>query len=728
MDSGTQDPSARDPRRRKSGIARSLWVGCWVGAMGLLPQGISSGGEVSSPQPPMAPIVPYSMEEHGRVRVDNYYWLKDRGDPEVLEYLRAENAYADTMMAHTHSLQETLFEEIKGRIKQTDTTATYKRGDYYYYTRYEAGKEYAIRCRRKGSVKADEQVLLDENLLAAGHDFFDLGDWVLTERQDLLAYSADTVGRRFYAVHFKDLTTGELLPDVIPNVTSSMEWANDGRTLFYVRQDPETLRWYRVYRHVLGTNPADDVLVFEETDETFSCWLYKTKSRRFIVIQSDQTLSTEARYLDANDPEGSFTVFLARERRHEYRIDHDGENFYVRTNWNARNFRLMRVASAPVPKERWEEVIPHREDVLLEGFELFRDYLVVGERHDGLIELRICPHPGCGEHYVMFEEPAYVAWIGTNYELDTPVLRYVYMSMTTPRSEYDYNMDTGERILVKRVDILGGFDPADYRTERLWADAPDSVKVPISIVYRVGLERNGRNPLLLDGYGAYGASSDPYFSASRLSLLDRGFVYGIAHVRGGEDLGRAWYEDGRLLHKRNTFTDFIACAEHLVQAGYTSPDKLYAVGGSAGGLLIGAVMNMRPDLFAGMVAQVPFVDVLTTMLDPSIPLTTGEYDEWGDPNEKQYYDYILSYSPYDNVEAKDYPNLLVETSLQDSQVQYWEPAKWVAKLRATKTGSNIVLLRTIMEAGHGGVSGRYRQYRETAFEYAFLLDLAGIRE
>ncbi len=710
-------------------MVRARRIGyCALVLMAQLAQGRADAGDVDGPRPPKAQIVPFSLEKHGHTRVDDYYWLRDRDDPAVLEYLRAENAYTDTLMAHTHDLQEKLFDEIRGRIQQADTSATNKRGDYYYYTRYEEGKEYAIRCRKRGLLGTEEQILLDENLLAGGHDFFDLGDWSVTESQDLLAYAADTVGRRFYTIYFKDLTAGELLPDAISNVTSSMEWANDGRTLFYVKQDPETLRWHRVYRHVLGTSQSEDVLVFEEADETFSCGVFKTKSRRFIVIQSEQTLSTEARYLSADDPTGSFTVFLPRDREHEYRIDHDGENFYVRTNWNAKNFRLMRTAAAPVPKECWEEVIPHREDFLLERFELFRGHLVVEERYEGLVRLRVCTHSGCGEHYVAFEEPAYVAWIGTNYEIDTPILRYVYTSMTTPRSEYDYATDTGEKTLVKRVNILGGFDPADYQTERLWATTHDDVKVPVSIAYRVGLERDGRNPLLLQGYGAYGASADPHFSASRLSLLDRGFVYAIAHVRGGEDLGRAWYEQGRLLQKMNTFRDFIACAENLIEDGYTSPDRLCAIGGSAGGLLVGTVMNMRPDLFAGVIAQVPFVDALTTMLDPSIPLTTGEYDEWGNPNEKQYYDYILSYSPYDNVEAKSYPNLLVVTSLHDSQVQYWEPAKWVAKLRATKTHDNVVLLRTYMEAGHGGVSGRYRQYRETAFEYAFLLDLAGIRE
>ncbi|MFQ6047693.1 MAG: S9 family peptidase, partial [Gemmatimonadales bacterium] len=505
-------------------------------------------------------------------------------------------------------------------------------------------------------------------------------------------------------------------------------WANDNQPVFYTKQHPETLRRYQVYRHRLGTDPAEDALVYEEPDETFSSAVFKTKSKRFLMIASFQTLSSEYRYIDAARPEDEWTVILPRERDHEYSVDHYGDHFYIRTNAGAKNFRLVRAPVDRPGRESWEDVIPHREDVLLEGIEIFRDHLVVMERKNGLMQLRVRRWDGTGEHYLQFDEPAYVAYVSGNPEFDTDLLRYVYSSMTTPWSTYDYNMDTRGQTLLKRDEVLGEFDPANYITERLRVRTHDGVNVPISLVYRRDKRREGPNPLLLYGYGSYGASMDATFSATRLSLLDRGFIYAIAHVRGGEELGRWWYEQGKLFHKKNTFTDFIAVAENLIREGYTSPNMLYAQGGSAGGLLVGAVANMRPDLFDGIVARVPWVDVVTTMLDPSIPLTTSEYDEWGDPNEPDYYHYMLSYSPYDNVNAQDYPNLLVTTGLHDSQVQYWEPAKWVAKLRALKTDDNRLLLKTNMEAGHGGASGRYRRYRETAFVYAFLLDLAGLAE
>jgi oligopeptidase B len=680
------------------------------------------------PIPPLAKIVPTSLEKHGDVRTDNYYWLREREDPEVIDYLEAENAYTEAMMAHTEGLQETLFQEIKGRIKQTDSTAPYRRGDYHYYTRYEEGKEYPIYCRKHETLAAPEEVMLDVNTLAEGHGFYAVGGLAVSSGQNLLAYAADAVGRRIYTIHVLDLSSGELLPDTIPEVTANMAWAEDNKRLFYAKQDPTTLRYHRIYRHTLGDDPASDVLVYEETDETYSCYVHKTKSRRYLMISSHQTLSTEYHCLEADEPEGAFRVLLPREREHEYAVDHlatrSGDHFYIRTNDRAKNFRLVKAPVDTPSREHWQEVVPHREDVFLEGFELFQNHLVVIERKLGLIQMCIRPWYYSDAHYLDFGEPAYLAYASENHELDTPILRFAYTSMTTPHSAYDYDMVTRKKTLVKQQEVLGGFEAENYVTERLWATAGDGTKVPLSIVYHKGLARDGSHPLLLYGYGSYGHSMDATFSADRVSLLDRGWVYAIAHIRGGQELGRPWYEDGKLLNKKNTFTDFIACAEHLIQEGYTAPERLFAMGGSAGGLLMGAVMNARSDLFQGIVAAVPFVDVVTTMLDESIPLTTSEYDEWGNPNDKTFYEYMLSYSPYDNIEAVDYPNLLVTTSLHDSQVQYWEPAKWVAKLRALKTDHNPLLLRCKMEAGHGGVSGRYKRYRETAFNYAFLLELA----
>jgi oligopeptidase B len=678
--------------------------------------------------PPVAKVVPVDLEMHGQVRTDNYYWLNKRDNPEVVAYLEAENAYTEGVMAHTGGLQQALFEEIRDRIKQTDMTVPYRKDDYFYYTRFEDGKEYPIHCRKKGTLDASEEVMLDVNLMAEGHEFFSVGPFKVSSGQDTLAYPVDAVGRRIYSIHFKDLSSGEILADVIPDVTANMAWAEDNKTLFYAKQDPATLRWHRVYRHVLGTDPAHDQLVYEETDETFSCFVLKTKSKQYIMIGSQQTLATEFRYLEADDPQGEFTLLLPREREHEYWVDHYRDHFYIRSNDQAKDFRLMKTPVGATGKENWAEVIPHRNDVLLEGFELFRDHLAVVERERGLVQIGLHPWSGEGGHYLDFGEPAYLARLSDNHEFDTPILRYTYTSLTTPETVFDYNMATRDKKLLKQEEVLGGFDAQNYQSERLSAATEDGTKIPISIVYRKGTQRDGYNPLLLYAYGSYGYSMDAAFNPERVSLLDRGFVYAIAHVRGGSELGRWWYEDGKLLKKRNTFTDFIACAEHLVASRYTSPDKLFALGSSAGGLLMGAVLNMRPDLFKGVVASVPFVDVVTTMLDESIPLTTSEYDEWGNPNDQTYYDLMLSYSPYDNVEAKAYPNLLVLTSLHDSQVQYWEPAKWVARLRVLKTDQNRLLLRTKMEAGHGGVSGRFKRYKEVAFIYAFLLDLVGVSE
>ena len=683
---------------------------------------------LSRPAPPLAKIIPHQLEKHGQVRVDNYYWLNDRSNPEVIAYLKQENEYAKAQNQHTVDFERQLFEEIKGRIKQTDLSVPFKQGDYVYYVRYEEGKEYALYCRKKGSINGSEEIMVDGNELAEGHEYFSLGNWMVSSGQDILAYAIDTQGRRIYSVGFKNLTTGEILSDVIPTVTGNMEWGNDNQTLFYSRQDPETLRSFQIYRHVLGQPSEQDELVFEESDETFSAYVTKSKSKQFLMIGLHQTVSSEYWYLHADRPYEKFQVFCPRERDHEYDVDHLGDHFYIRTNDHAKNFRLMKADLSGTLKTQWQEVIPNRDEVFFEGFELFREYLVVEERKEGLIHLRMLPHAGGPEHELDFGEPAYYAALGDNYEVDTPYLRFGYTSMTTPMTIYDYHMETREKVFLKQEEVLGNFQSSDYTTERLLASASDGTLIPISLVYRKGFSPNGSHPLLLYGYGSYGASMDASFSSARLSLLDRGFVYALAHIRGGEELGRNWYESGKLLQKKNTFTDFVACGEFLIQQGYADSQKMYAMGGSAGGLLMGAVMNIRPDLFHGMVAQVPFVDVVTTMLDASIPLTTGEYDEWGDPNQRDYYDYMLSYSPYDNVTAASYPNLLVTTGLHDSQVQYWEPAKWVAKLRALKTDYHRLLLKTNMDAGHGGASGRFKRYEEIAMIYAFLLDLAGVSQ
>ncbi len=684
--------------------------------------------EMIDAQPPVARVVPRELSEHGNTRVDNYFWMREREDPEVIAYLEAENEYTDAMTAHTEDLQELLFEEIRGRIKQDDTSVPFKEGNHFYYTRYEEGKEYPIYARKRGSLDADEELMLDANVLAEGHGYFSVGAWRVSEDERLLAYAVDTQGRRVYDVRFRDLETGELLPDRIDSITPNYVWANDNRTIFYTKQDPETLRSFQILRHVLGTESSEDELVYEERDTEFGAHISKTKTKRYLMIGCYQTLSSEIRYLDADDPRGEFEVVLPREAEHEYSVVHFGDHFYIVTNDSARNFRLVRAPVSDPDREHWEEVIPHREDVLLQGIEVFRDYLVVDERKDGLTQLRIRRWDGTDDHYLEFEEQAYTSYVHVNRDIESGVLRYGYTSMTTPNSVFDYDMTTREKNLLKRDEVLGGFSSEDYVTERRYATARDGVRVPVSIVYRTGTVLDGSSPLLLYGYGSYGASMEPTFNAARLSLLDRGVAYAIAHIRGGQELGRAWYEDGKLFNKKNTFTDFIDVALFLIREGYADPKRLFAEGASAGGLLMGAVTNMRPGLWRGVLAHVPFVDVVTTMLDETIPLTTSEYDEWGNPNEVDYYNYMLSYSPYDKIEAKDYPNILVTTGLHDSQVQYWEPAKWVAKLRAMKTDSNTLILKTHIEAGHGGVSGRYRRYRDTAFQYAFLLNLAGLGE
>jgi oligopeptidase B len=684
--------------------------------------------ESQTPPPPLAEKIKKELTIHNHTRVDNYYWLKQRDNPKVIAYLKAENDYLNIMLKHTEKLREKLFKEIIDRIKQDDSSVPFKHNGYFYYTRFEEKDEYPIYCRKKGSLEEKEEIMLDVNEMAKGHAYYQLRGVDVSPDNTMVAYGVDTVSRRKYTIHFKNLVTGEILSDEIPNTTGSTAWANDNKTVFYTLKDPKTLRSYKISKHRLGTPVSEDKEIYHETDETFSTYVYRSKSQEYIIIWSEHTLSSEYRYLDANNPDGEFKIIQPRERDHEYYVKHFKDKFYIRTNLDAKNFRLMATPVDKPSKENWQEVIAHRNDVLLENFELFNDFLVVEERKSGLIHMRVIKWQNKSEHYIDFGEETYTASLGKNPEFDTDVLRYDYTSLTTPSSTFDYNMNTKEKQLLKQQEVVGDFDPNNYQAERLYTSAKDGIKIPISLVYRKGLKKNGNNPLFLTGYGSYGYSYDPYFSSNRLSLLDRGFAFAIAHIRGGQEMGRYWYEDGKLLKKKNTFTDFIACAQHLIAEKFTNPGKLFANGGSAGGLLMGAVVNMRPDLFKGIIIEVPFVDVITTMLDESIPLTTSEYDEWGDPRKKEYYDYMLSYSPYDNIEAKDYPAMLVTTGLHDSQVQYWEPAKWAAKLRTLKTDKNPLFLYTDMDAGHGGASGRFKQHKETALIYAFILDQLRIKE
>jgi oligopeptidase B len=679
---------------------------------------------------PVAKILPKQLKKHNEVRIDNYYWLNDRENPEVIDYLNQENAYYDSMTAHTKEFQKELFEEMKGRIKEDDQSVPYLYNGYYYITRYEKGQDYPIYSRKKGSLEAKEEILFDCNVLAKGHTFFQLGGLSVSPDNRFASFGIDTVGRRIYTIQIKNLETNEILSDVIENATGGSVWANDNQTLFYTRQDKVTLRANQIFKHKLGSTADKDVLVYEEKDETFNVSVGKEKSKKYIVIGAESTLTTEYRILNSNSPDAEFKVFQPRVRGLEYSISHFGDSFYILTNKDkATNFKLMKTPENATEKKHWKEVVAHREDVLIEDIEIFSNYLVVEERSNGLNHIRIMPWSGEGEYYLPFGSETYNAYTTTNVDFDTDILRYSYQSMATPSSVIDFNMKTKEKEIKKEQEVLGGqFDKNNYIEERVWATAKDGTKVPISLVYRKDLKKDGTNPLLQYAYGSYGVTMEPYFSTTRLSLLDRGFIYAIAHIRGGEDLGRQWYEDGKLLKKKNTFTDFIDCSKFLIQEKYTSAAHLYAEGGSAGGLLMGAVVNMAPELYHGVIAQVPFVDVITTMLDDSIPLTTGEYDEWGNPNNKKYYDYMLSYSPYDNVKEQVYPNLFVSTGLHDSQVQYWEPAKWVAKLRTHKKGNTVLYLNTNMDAGHGGASGRFEALKELAKEFSFLMDLEEIKK
>ncbi|WP_293895474.1 S9 family peptidase [Flavobacterium sp.] len=681
------------------------------------------------PKSPIAKIIPHTLEEHGHVRTDNYYWLNDRGNPEVIDYLNQENDYYQQSTDHTKAFQNDLFEEMKARIKEDDESVPYFYNGYYYITRFEKGKDYPIHSRKKGSLEAKEEILFDCNELAKGHAYFNLSGLSISEDNTMVAFGIDTVSRRQYSIQIKNLVSGEILPIKLENTTGGSTWASDDKTLFYSRKDEVTLRSDKIYKHKLGTAADKDTLVYFEKDETFDVSVYKSKSKKYLIIHSGSTMTSEYQTVLSATPDAKFKVFQKRTRGLEYSVSHYGEHFYILTNKDkATNFKLMKTHEDATSKENWVDLIVDRDDVLLEDIDIFKDYLVVTERFDGLNHIRIMPWSGKGEYYLPFDSETYMAYTTTNLDFDTEILRYGYQSLATPASVIDFNMKTKEKSILKEQEVLGGkFDKNNYKEERIWATVKDGTKVPISIVYTKEIKKDGKNPLLLYAYGSYGVTMDCHFSSVRLSLLDRGFIYAIAHIRGGEDLGRQWYEDGKLLKKKNTFTDFIDCSQFLIDKKYTSTNHLYAEGGSAGGLLMGVIINMAPNLYNGVVAQVPFVDVVTTMLDDTIPLTTGEYDEWGNPKVKKYYNYMLSYSPYDNVIEQAYPNLYISTGLHDSQVQYWEPAKWVAKLRVLKTNNKQLYLDTNMVAGHGGSSGRFEAIKEIAKEYSFLLDLEGIK-
>ncbi|MGY8884514.1 MAG: S9 family peptidase [Flavobacteriales bacterium] len=687
---------------------------------------------------PDAKVIPHVTEIHNLELNDDYFWMRlsdaqkeaktpDDQTQDVLDYLNAENDYKESALAPTKDFQSELFDEIVGRIvKDDESVPVFYRG-YWYYSRYEEGKEYAFNCRKKDSLENPEEVLLDGPQLAEGHSYFAIGGSSISPNNNIIVYGIDTVSRRQYTLRFKDLTTGVVFEDEIPETTGGAVWANDNKTIFYTKKDPVTLRSYRILKHILGTDLSEDVVVYEETDDTFNIGVGKSKSERFIMIGANSTLSSETRYIDADKPNSEWTVIQERQDNHEYGVSHYGDHFYIQTNAEAKNFKLVKTSIETPSREHWVDVIPHRDDVLFEGTEIFEDFLVIEERKEGLTNIRVKSWDDSEDYYLEFNDPAYMAYVGTNPEFKSTTLRFGYTSLTTPNTTYEHSFDDKSRTQLKQQKVLGGdFDPANYASERIMVEARDGAQVPVSIVYRKGVKMDGSNPLLLYAYGSYGYSMDPGFSSTRLSLLDRGFVYAMAHIRGGSEMGRNWYEDGKLFKKMNTFNDFIDCGKHLVANNYTSPDHLYAMGGSAGGLLMGAVMNLEPELFNGIVAAVPFVDVINTMLDESIPLTTGEFDEWGNPKDKAYFDYMMSYSPYDNISKLNYPHTLITTGYWDSQVQYWEPAKWIAKLRDQKQDDNLLIMHCNMETGHGGASGRFARFKETAMEYAFLFMLEGI--
>ncbi len=693
-------------------------------------------------KPPIADKKPHRTLVHGQDRVDNYHWIRltdkqklaknnegwpDKQTMEVVSYINKENDYTRNKLKHTEKLQKKLYNEIVGRIKKDDTSIPYFDNGYWYYTKYEKGYEYPIYCRKKESLENEEEILMDVNQWAKGHDYFSLRNLSVSPNNKLLAFSVDTLSRRIYTIKIKNLETGKLLNDEIHGTEGSAAWANDNSTFFYTLKNKTTLLSEKIARHRLGDLQSEDEIVFTENDDSFYIGVYRSKSDKYIIIYNSSTLVSDYHILNADNPSGTFRQFSPREEEHEYSIEHFKDKFYIVTNWNATNFRLMETSEKSTVKQSWSEVIPHRKDVLLNDIDVFSKHLVISERKDGLPQIRIINQDNGNEHYIDFGEESFSAYTSINPSFNTSLLRYQFSSLTTPSSTYDYNMDSKESKLLKRSEVVGGYESDKYQSERLYVTVRDGNKVPISIVYKKGLNKDGKNNLLLYAYGSYGSTIDPSFNSNRLSLLDRGFIYAIAHIRGSQTYGRQWYEDGKMFNKINTFNDFIDCSKFLIQEKYTDPNHLFAMGGSAGGLLMGAVVNMAPDLYKGVIAAVPFVDVINTMMDPSIPLTSNEWDEWGDPRNKKEYDYIMKYSPYDNVSNIDYPNMLVTAGYFDSQVQYWEPVKWVAKLREYKTGENELYLYTNMDAGHGGKSGRFRRYKELALNYAFLIDLAGIK-
>ena len=693
-------------------------------------------------KPPIANKQPYKTFVHDHERVDNYHWIRLSDDQksakniegwpddqtmQVVEYINKENDYTKNKLKHTEKLQKKLYSEIVGRIKKNDSSVPYYENGYWYYTRYEKGKEYPFYCRKKDSLENKEELLIDVNQLAEGHDYFSLRNLSVSPNNKLLAFSIDTLSRRIYTVKIKNLETGVLLTDEIHGTQGPVAWANDNSTFFYTLKNKITLLSEDIARHSLGTSQSEDDIVFTEKDDSFYIGVYRSKSNKYIIIYNSSTLASDYYILNADNPTGKFFQFSPREEEHEYSIEHYKDKFYIVTNWNAMNFRLMETSEEATSKQNWKEAIPHRKDVFLNNIDVFSKYLVISERKDGLPQIRIINQNNGDEHYLDFGEEVYSAYTSVNLSFDTNFLRYQFSSLITPSSTYDYNMDSRKSILLKQSEVVGGYDSNKYQSERLYATARDGKRVPVSIVYKKGFKKNGKNNLLLYAYGSYGSTIDPSFNSNRLSLLDRGFVYAIAHIRGSQTYGREWYEDGKMFNKLNTFNDFIDCSKFLIQKKYTDPDHLFAMGGSAGGLLMGAVVNMAPELYHGVVAAVPFVDVINTMMDPTIPLTSNEWDEWGDPRNKDEYDYMMRYSPYDNIVKADYPNMLVTAGYFDSQVQYWEPVKWVAKLREYKSGNNELYLYTNMDAGHGGKSGRFRRFKELALNYAFLIDLAGIK-
>ncbi|PWK44408.1 S9 family peptidase [Pleionea mediterranea] len=688
---------------------------------------------MNNPKPPVAKKVPHKMSIHGDTRIDNYYWMRndERKAPEVIQHLEAENSFTEATLAHTTYLQEKLFKEINGRIKKDDSTVPFKKNGYFYTQRYEGDKEYPIYLRQKDNLDAKEEILLDGNKMAEAHDYFAIGDYEVSPDNKILAYSTDTLSRRVYTIEFKSLNDDQSnVNDVLTQTNGQIIWANDNQHVFYIKKDPQTLLGYQVYRHQLGTPQSDDSLVYEETNSAFYTSLGKTKDDSIIYIYHDSTDSSGASILDANRPTDDFVLFAPLEDKHEYAFEKLNDTFYIRTNWQAKNFRIMKASGKAIhDKTQWQEVIPHNPDVYIRDIELFQNYLVINEKENGVNRINVINWDDNKQHNIQFEDPVFVAGFTNNTHTDTDTLRLYYSSMTTPASVYDYNMKKQEKTLLKQQEVLGEFHPNNYQSERIFVKARDGKQIPVSLVYRKDkFKQDGTNPLYQYGYGSYGATIDPYFSGSRLSLLDRGFVFAIAHIRGSQMLGRPWYEDGKMFNKKNTFNDFVDVTRELVAQKYGAKDRVFAAGGSAGGLLMGAVINQAPELYKAIAAHVPFVDVVTTMLDESIPLTTNEYDEWGNPNNEDSYQYMLSYSPYDQISRQDYPHILVTTGLHDSQVQYFEPMKWIAKLREYNTSSNTIVFKTDLEAGHGGASGRFKRNRDTALEYAFFADLAGIKE